>query len=69
MKFTIKTPDVSSTYSDVSWKQAYNLIKEYEKYDTMKDVKFYMEVWEPVTPFRNELVKYVFRNDNWLPVV
>ena len=64
MKFIIKTPLTTNTTSDVSWKQAYGIIKELDA-----DNQYFMEVLEQVTPFRNELVKYVFRNDNWLPVV
>jgi|GEM_PF-6148137 len=64
MKFIIKTPLTTITTSDVSWKQAYGIIKELDA-----DNQYFMEVLEQVTPFRNELVKYVFRNDNWLPVV
>lgn len=65
MKFIIKTPLTTNTFSDVSWKQAYGIIKELGN-----DNQYFMEVLEPVGPFfRNELVKYVFRNDNWLPVV
>ena len=64
MKFIIKASNSTITTSDVSWKQAYGIIKE-----SGSENEYYMEVLEPVNQFRNELVKYVFRNDNWLPVV
>jgi len=64
MKFIIKTPLATNTFSDVSWKQAYGIIKELGN-----DNQYFMEVLELDNQYRKELVKYVFRNDNWLPVV
>ena len=64
MKFIIKASNSTTTTSDVSWKQAYGIIKELGT-----DNQYFMEVLEPINQFRNELVKYVFRNDNWLPLV